>query len=134
MAHEIALSGTCSRLQVGALLVKDNRIVSMGYNGTAHGLPHCNHHNDKPCHASVHAETNVVAFAAKNGISSEGSTMYVTTSPCDSCAGIIINAGVARIKYNLPYRNDNGLLSLKTAGLIVEQFLFTDDLEDTEDG
>lgn len=121
IANEIALSGTCSRLKVAALIVPDNRIASSGYNGTARGLPHCHHYDNKPCHKSVHAEANAIVFAARYGIKTLDSTMYCTHAPCDSCAGLIINAGIAEVKYLNSYRNDNGLYSLSTAGVKVSQ-------------
>lgn len=126
-AHDLAKYGTCTRLRVGALLVKDNRVISIGYNGTAHGLEHCHHFDDKPCHKNVHAEMNVIVFAAKLGISTQDTTMYVTHLPCDGCAGPIINAGVSIVKYYSPYRNDNGLFSLEKAGLLVERYYEEDE-------
>lgn len=122
IVHEIAKHGTCSRLNVGALLVHDNRIVSTGYNGVATGLPHCNHFDTNPCHKSVHAEANAIVFAARNGISSDGSTLYCTHGPCDSCAGLIVNAGVKEVKYYKDYRNDNGIRSLRDANVSVVKY------------
>lgn len=117
---EIAKSGTCSRLQVAAIIVSDNRMVSPGYNGTARGLPHCHHDDNKPCHKSVHAEANAIVFAARYGIKTLGTTLYCTHAPCDSCAGLIINAGIESVKYANHYRNDNGIKSLEAAGVHVE--------------
>lgn len=122
IAHEIAKAGTCSRLNVGALVVRDNRIIATGYNGTATKLPHCHHYDDKPCHKSVHAETNAIVFAARNGLSTDRATLYCTHAPCDACAGIIVNAGIAQVKYHTSYRNDNGLASLIEAGITVFKF------------
>jgi dCMP deaminase len=129
IAEEVALSGTCSRLKVAALIVPDNRIASSGYNGTARGLPHCHHHDNKPCHKSVHAEANAIVFAARYGIKTLDSTMYCTHAPCDSCAGLIINAGIKVLKYKNSYRNDNGLYSLATAGVEVIQYESSTDQE-----
>lgn len=129
VVHEIAKAGTCSRLNVGALVVRDNRIVSTGYNGTASGLPHCHHYDDKPCHKSVHAEANAIIFAARNGLATDGAILYCTHAPCDSCAGLIVNAGITTVKYYTPYRNANGLFSLEEAGVKVEKFS-----EDDSDG
>lgn len=102
--------------------MRDNRILSPGYNGTASGLPHCNHSDNKPCHKSVHAEANAIVFAARHGIKTLDSTLYCTHAPCDSCAGLIINAGIKIVKYLNPYRNDNGLYSLTAAGIKVEKY------------
>lgn len=122
IAHEVAKNGTCSRLQVGALIVVENRIVSVGYNGVASGLPHCNHYDNKPCHKSVHAEANAVIFAAKHGISTDGGILYCTHAPCGACAGLLINAGITAVKYYSPYRSEAGLWSLTEAGVKVERF------------
>lgn len=117
IAFEIAKSGTCSRLQVAAFLVRDNRILSTGYNGTASGVPHCHHSDNKPCHQTVHAEANAIVFAARYGIQTLGSTLYCTHAPCGNCAGLIINAGIVEVKYARHYRNQNGIDSLREAGI-----------------
>lgn len=122
MAWTISQSGTCSRLKVGALIVRDNRIVSHGYNGTASKLEHCHHYDNKPCHKSVHAESNAIVFAARNGIRTSGCILYCTHAPCDGCAGPIINSGIKEVKYFSEYRNSNGVVSLKKAGLKVVRF------------
>lgn len=122
IAHEVAKYGTCSRLQVGALLVKDNRLLVPGYNGTASGLAHCHHYDTKPCHKTVHAEANAIVFAAREGISTKGATLYCTHAPCGGCAGLIINAGIVCVKYYAPYRNDLGLRAFEEVGITVERF------------
>ncbi len=119
IARTIARHGTCSRLNVGSLIVRDNRIVSTGYNGSAQGLPHCHHDDDLPCHASVHSEVNAIAFAARHGVATLGAAMYCTHCPCDHCAGIIINSGIRTVVYETPYRNDRGIVSLMAAGVEV---------------
>jgi dCMP deaminase len=96
----------CERLQVGCLLVKDNRIVSQGYNGF---LPGCNHQSivrDGHEQATVHAEQNAISDCAKRGVSCEDCTAYITHYPCIICCRILLAAGITKIKYINDYRND----------------------------
>lgn len=96
----------CERLQVGCLLVKDNRIVSQGYNGF---LPGCEHNSivrDGHEQATVHAEQNAISDCAKRGVSCENCTAYITHYPCIICCRILLAAGITRIKYINDYRND----------------------------
>jgi dCMP deaminase len=96
----------CERLQVGCLLVKDNRIVSQGYNGF---LPGCNHQSivrDGHEQATVHAEQNAISDCAKRGVSCEGCTAYITHYPCIICCRILLTSGIKNIKYIHDYRND----------------------------
>ncbi|WNN96143.1 deoxycytidylate deaminase [Gordonia phage Nodigi] len=123
LAHTIALRGTCSRLQVGALAVRGGQILSTGYNGAPAQLPHCVHQRGaiEPCVQSIHAEANAVACAARYGVSLEGATLYVTDAPCLSCAGLIINAGIDAIRFDRPYRDRAGIQRLYDAGLSVQE-------------
>lgn len=109
--------GTCSRLQVGAVLERDNRIVSIGYNGTPSGMEHCLHIDDEPCVFANHAEENVLFFAAKYGIATDGTTLYVTAAPCYRCSRGIINAGVRRVVFGSEYRDSSGLDLLRSASI-----------------
>ena|SRR5690625_2158094 len=120
-ARVFARRSTCPRLHVGAVLAVDSRIVSTGYNGVASGLPHCRHSDDEAqCLDAVHAEANVIAFAARNGIGTAGSTLYVTHSPCLDCAKLLINAGVERVVYAEQYRSAAGLILLERVGVPVQ--------------
>ena len=96
----------CHRLQVGCLLVKDNRIISQGYNGFLPGAPHesiiVNNHEQ----ATVHAEQNAIADCAKRGVSCLGTTAYITHFPCINCFKIMASSGIKHIKYLENYRND----------------------------
>jgi len=96
----------CERLHVGCLLVKQNRIVSQGYNGFLPGCPHESIVRDNHEQATVHAEQNAVADCAKRGVSCEGSTAYITHYPCIICARILLAAGISEIKYLDNYKND----------------------------
>lgn len=138
MASIWATNSYASRSKVGALLVKDNQIISDGYNGTPKGF-------DNTCEIEkrtwdldsegyyseyvqlvtkpevLHAEANAITKVAKSNYSSDGSTLYVTLSPCFECAKLIIQAGIKRVVYKDVYRNTDGLELLKKAGIEVEQ-------------
>ncbi len=97
----------CERLQVGCLLVHENRIVSQGYNGF---LPGCTHESivrDGHEQATVHAEQNAIADCAKRGVSCAGCTAYITHYPCIICCRLLLAAGITHIKYIQTYRNDS---------------------------
>ena len=97
----------CDRLHVGCLLVKDNRIISQGYNGF---LPGCKHESivrDGHEQATVHAEQNAIADCAKRGVSCAGCTAYITHYPCIICTRILLAAGICEIKYITDYKNDS---------------------------
>lgn len=96
----------CERLQVGCLLVKDNRIVSQGYNGFLPGCPHQSIIRDNHEQATVHAEQNAVADCAKRGVNCLGSTAYITHYPCIICCRILLASGIKKIKYINDYKND----------------------------
>ena len=105
VAKQVALRSTCSRLQVGAVAVRDGRILATGYNGAPAGWRHCDHTEkpDEKCTISVHAEANVVAMAAKFGISLDGAVVYVTHSPCEACVRLMRNAGIRKAFYDEVY-------------------------------
>ncbi len=96
----------CERLQVGCLLVKDNRIVSQGYNGFLPGCEHTSIVRDGHEQATVHAEQNAIADCAKRGVSCEDCTVYITHYPCIICCRMLLAAGITKIKYINDYRND----------------------------
>lgn len=113
---------TCSRRSVGALLVRDRRIISTGYNGAPAGMPHCSHTQETiGCERAVHAEVNAIAFAARNGVSTLGSTLYTTDEPCLKCAQLLINAGIIQVIFRREYRLHDGLDLLVDAGIPVTQ-------------
>ncbi len=97
---------SCERLKVGCLLVKDNRIISQGYNGFLSGAPHESIVRDNHEQATVHAEQNAVADCAKRGVSCLGSTAYITHYPCINCMKILCASGIKDIRYIDNYRND----------------------------
>jgi dCMP deaminase len=101
-----AKRSSCERLQVGCLLVKDNRIVSQGYNGFLPGCKHQSIIRDGHEQATVHAEQNAISDCAKRGVSCEGCTAYITHYPCIICCRILLAAGITKIKYINDYHND----------------------------
>ena len=96
----------CERLQVGCLLVKDNRIISQGYNGFLPGCPHESIVRNNHEQATVHAEQNALCDCAKRGVSCDGSTAYITHYPCIICARLLLASGIKKIKYLEDYKND----------------------------
>lgn len=142
----VATRGTCDRLYAGAVLVKDNRIVSTGYNGSPPGLPQCDDSGhlleEGHCVRTIHGEHNALLQAAVVGsTSTKGSTMYTLYSTCIHCAKYVVAAGVQRIVIGKIYRNEDVLEYLREAGLEVEIYepsgewysqvstLFTHDIE-----
>ncbi len=96
----------CLRLRVGCLLVRDNRIISQGYNGFLPGCPHQSIIRDNHEMATVHAEQNSIADCAKRGVSCENSTAYITHYPCIHCTRLLLASGIKEIKYINDYKND----------------------------
>jgi len=118
MALIWAQNSYCKRRQVGALIVKDKMIISDGYNGTPSGFENmCEDENNRTKAYVLHAEANAITKVAKSGNSSEGSTLYVTTSPCIECAKLIIQAGIIRVVYSDSYRCEEGVKLLERAGI-----------------
>lgn len=121
MAVIWAENSYCVRRQVGALLVKDKMIISDGYNGTPSGFENiCEDDAGKTKPYVLHAEANAITKVAKSGNSSEGATLYVTSSPCIECAKLIIQAGIVRVVYSEIYRCTDGIELLEKAGIAVE--------------
>ena len=117
IAECISRESKCVALQVGAIIVKDDRLISTGYNGTAKGFPNCNeclknndykredHHEWSKVY-EIHAEMNAIIFAARHGISIEGATLYCTHCPCDDCIKNIVQSGIKHIIYKEGYRSN----------------------------
>lgn len=116
MARIWATNSYCKRRQVGALLVKEKMIISDGYNGTPSGFENeCEDENNHTKAYVLHAEANAITKVAKSNNSSEGSTLYITTSPCIECAKLIIQAGITRVVFTEKYRINDGLDLLERA-------------------
>ena len=108
----------CKRRQVGAILVKDKMIISDGYNGTPSGFENvCEDENNVTKPYVLHAEANAITKVARSNNSSEGATLYVTSSPCIECAKLIIQAGIKRVVYADSYRLSEGVELLMRAGI-----------------
>ena len=98
---------SCHRLQVGCLLVKDNRIISQGYNGFLPGCPHKSIVRNNHEQSTVHAEQNAICDCAKRGVNCNGSTAYITHYPCIICCKLLLASGIKEIKYIDDYKNDD---------------------------
>lgn len=109
----------CKRRQVGALIVKDKMIISDGYNGTPSGFENVCEENGVTKPYVLHAEANAITKIARSGNNSNGSTLYVTDSPCIECAKLIIQAGIRRVVYSREYRLTDGVDLLRRAGIDV---------------
>ena len=121
MARIWAENSYCQRRQVGALVVKDQRIISDGYNGTPSGFENiCEDADGVTKPYVLHAEANAITKLARSSNNSDGATIYITASPCIECAKLIIQAGIKRVVYGEKYRLTDGLDLLKRAGVELE--------------
>jgi dCMP deaminase len=109
IARVVSSRSTCDRKFVGAVIVRDKTILSTGYNGSIRGMPHCSEvghmMEDNHCVATIHAESNAILQAAKNGVSIDGASIYVTASPCWNCFKQVANSGIRRIVFGEFYRD-----------------------------
>lgn len=131
MAHIWAENSYCRRRQVGALVVKDKMIISDGYNGTPSGFENvCEDENNLTKPYVLHAEANAITKLARSSNNSDGSTLYVTASPCIECAKLIIQSGIKRVVYAEKYRLNDGIQLMERAGIKVE-YLNPDEQQDS---
>ena len=120
MARIWAKNSYCTRRQVGALVVKNNMIISDGYNGTPSGFENiCEDDNGVTKPYVLHAEANAITKLARSNNNSDGSTIYITASPCIECAKLIIQSGIKRVVYGEKYRLMDGIELLERAGIEV---------------
>jgi dCMP deaminase len=120
MATEWSSLSCCKRKKVGALIVKDGTIISDGFNGTPKGFPNdCEDANGDTHWYVLHAEANAMLKVARSTQNTEGSTLYVTYSPCKDCSKMIIQAGIKRVIYREEYRDISGVKILREAGIDV---------------
>lgn len=126
ITFEVARRSTCNRAQVGAIIVRDKRILTTGYNGSPTGLPHCTEVGclvvNGHCVRALHAEQNAIIQAALHGVSTAGTTIYVTHQPCLNCAKMIINAGITRVVYGGDYPDDLARQFLEEAGVELARY------------
>jgi dCMP deaminase len=121
MARMWSKNSYCVRRQVGALIVKDRMIISDGYNGTPEGFENiCEDEDNKTKSYVLHAEANAITKVAKSNNSSDGATLYITTSPCVECAKLIIQSGIRRVVFCDTYHSEDGLKLLKRAKIEVQ--------------
>ena len=110
IAYAVSERSTCDRALVGCVLVLEKRILTTGFNGSPSGQPHCEEVGhlmvEGHCVRTIHAETNAIIQAALHGVSTKGSTCYVTHFPCLNCTKALINAGIARLVYSVAYHQD----------------------------
>ena len=134
IVDDVATRSTCLRRRLGAVIVKDKRIIATGYNGAPRNLPHCldigclrdelkiaSGTRHEICRA-VHAEQNAVLQCAAHGVSCEGATVYTSSSPCMICAKMLVNAGIKRIVFKGDYPDPEAVELLRKAGVAVEKF------------
>ena len=135
IAKTVATRGTCPRRNVGAVITRDKRIISTGYNGSPRGMPHCidvgcdikilknpEGKEQEYCLRTVHAELNAIIQAAIHGVSTEGATLYCTDEPCGNCAKAIVNAGIKRVVFLHPYHDPDARKIFSLANVVLEQF------------
>jgi dCMP deaminase len=118
---QVARRSTCPRAAVGAVIVRDKRILTTGYNGAPSGLPHCTEVGclmvNGHCVRTLHAEQNAIIQGALHGVDVSASTLYVTHQPCLICAKMIINAGIDRVVYAGDYPDEIACNFLEQAGV-----------------
>ncbi|MBR7153489.1 MAG: cytidine/deoxycytidylate deaminase family protein [Candidatus Methanomethylophilaceae archaeon] len=142
MALLVSSRSTCMRRRVGAVIVKDKRVLSTGYNGSPKGTRHCEElgcireqmnipsgTRHELCRG-VHAEQNAVVQAAYFGVSVKGATIYTTTYPCSMCAKILINAGISEIVYDEGYVDDLSKQILSETDVVIREFKSVEKMED----
>src|SRR5262245_40962958 len=132
IAHTLGELSTCDRAHIGAVVTHEGRCVAWGYNGAPPGLPHCDENwhgwaesgtwkdrdlREFGCKNASHAEANAISFAARQGISTDNGTLYVSQSPCLTCSRLIIAAGIKRVVYGTMYRDQAGVKLLRAAGI-----------------
>ena len=126
-----AKRSSCLKAQQAALLIKDNRIISFGVNGSPAGHINCNEYSEEicgkdsngSCFLGIHAEQNAIGYAARNGISTDGCTIYCTQSPCISCAKLVTAAGIKEFLYIDRYRLDDGIKFLEQSKVSIKRII-----------
>ncbi len=118
LAEQLALRSHCVKMKVGAVLTKDTRIISLGYNGPPAGTHNCDEEwpemgcprdSKGSCSLALHAEQNAILYAAKNKVDMEGATLYVTLAPCIACARVIFSIGIKKVIYKDSYAEYKGI-------------------------
>ena len=129
LAESWAKLSHCTRKKVGAIIVKDQMIISDGYNGTPSGFPNaCENDNGETHWYVLHAEANAILKVSKSTNNTAGSTLYLTHSPCKDCSKLILQSGIKRLVYMEQYKDTSGLSFLAEAGLEIIQIKQIDDV------
>ena len=129
LAKNWALLSYCERKKVGAIIVKDGVIISDGYNGTPSGFDNfCESDNGETHWYVLHAEANAILKVAKSTNNANGSTLYLTHSPCKDCSKLVLQSGIKRLVYKESYKDTSGIIFLQNAGLEIEQIEQIDDV------
>ena len=143
LASKLAQRSHCVKAQVGAVLTKDTRIISLGYNGPPAGTHNCDlewpetgcpRDSKGSCSLALHAEQNAILYAAKNNVSMQGATLFVTLSPCISCARVIYTTGIQKVYFKDSYakfkglQNDEGVDFLRRFGVDVIEYKKQDEI------
>ncbi len=124
LALNVAQASYCVRKKVGALIVNQDNVIAIGYNGTISGFPNVCELEDGSTRPDVlHAESNAIAKCAKSSNNSDGASLYVTLSPCFECAKIIIQSGIKKVYYLEEYRILDGLNLLRKSKIYVQQII-----------
>ena len=126
-----AQRSSCLKAQQAALLIKDNRIISFGVNGSPAGHINCNEYSEEicgkdsngSCFLGIHAEANAIGYAARNGIATDGCIMYCTMTPCIACAKLVTAAGIKEFYYIERYRLDDGIKFLEQSHVRIQKVL-----------
>lgn len=120
IAKIVSKRSTCPKKQVGSVLTRDGRIIAIGYNGVLPGIDPMEGYDPKTGETkTVHAEANIIAFCAKNGIPTDGAELWVTLSPCMKCAELIVQAGITEVMFLEFYRDTNSLKLLVEQGITI---------------
>jgi dCMP deaminase len=127
IAKAVSSRATCRRRSVGAVVARNSRVIITGYNGPPAGTPHCDLFcdMDNHCTRSLHAEENLIAFAARYGTSLEGTQLYITLEPCIKCARLILAAGISEVIFQdsyLPSGVSDGFRLLSDSGVTIRQW------------
>lgn len=134
-AVALASRSTCQRLSVGAVLVRDRRLIASGYNGSVDGDAHCIDVGDLivdgHCIRTIHAEQNALLQCAKYGVPVDGAEVYVTDFPCANCTKMLLQAGIKKINYLRNYHNDDFAMHLiELKGVELNKVIFSENSQD----
>lgn len=121
-AYTFAEQSYCKRRKIGAVLARDGRILATGYNGTISGTSNiCECEDGTTSDFTLHAEQNLITFCAKHGIPTNGTTIYITHSPCKQCSKLIAQSGIKEVVYAQPYKDPDGIAFLESCGIPVRK-------------